>query len=372
MNGGVALVDRGGSARGSQRRLATRYLDERADILDEALARVDTLSTRAANARSIALGPTPPTCCRSSSRRGVVPDVRDRSDLGARRAERLRAQRHVARRSRRRCAARNPDEYVAAVDGGDGRARARDAGPPSARGAVTFDYGNNIRAQAQKAGVARRVRHSRLRAGIHPPALLPGQGAVPLGGALRRSRRHRRDRSARARDVQPTTRRCAGGFASPPSAWRFRDCPRGSSGSATASARSFGLAINDLVRRGERQGADRDRPRPPRHRIGRLAQPRDRRHARWQRRHRRLAGAERAAQHVVRAPRGSRSITAAASASATRCTPEWSSSPTARAKRTKSCNGCSRAIPASGSCGTRTPVIRKQLPWRARVASICR
>ena len=31
------------------------------------------------------------------------------------------------------------------------------------RGAKTFDYGNNIRGQAQKAGVAGRFRHSRLR-----------------------------------------------------------------------------------------------------------------------------------------------------------------------------------------------------------------
>ena len=49
-----------------------------------------------------------------------------------------------------------------------------------------------------------------------------------------------------------------------------------------------------------REGADRHRPRSPRHRLGRLAQPRDRGDARRQRRDRRLAGAERAAQHVVR------------------------------------------------------------------------
>ena len=37
-----------------------------------------------------------------------------------------------------------------------------------------------------------------------------------------------------------------------------------------------GLAFNEMVRNGELKGADRDRPRPPRHRLGRIAQPRKR------------------------------------------------------------------------------------------------
>ena len=86
----------------------------------------------------------------------------------------------------------------------------------------------------------RRVRDSRLRAGVHPAAVLRGQGTVPLGRALGRSGRHRRDRRARARDVRRQRARCAAGFAWPPSASRFRDCPRASSGSATASARGSG------------------------------------------------------------------------------------------------------------------------------------
>ena len=43
------------------------------------------------------------------------------------------------------------------------------------KGAITFDYGNNIRAQAQKAG-EKRVRHSRVRSRIHSAAVLRGGG----------------------------------------------------------------------------------------------------------------------------------------------------------------------------------------------------
>jgi urocanate hydratase len=57
-----------------------------------------------------------------------------------------------------------------------------------------FDYGNNIRQRALDQGVQGRVRVPRLRAGLHPPAVLPRPRAVPLGGAVGRPRRHRRDR----------------------------------------------------------------------------------------------------------------------------------------------------------------------------------
>jgi urocanate hydratase len=47
-----------------------------------------------------------------------------------------------------------------------------------AKGAVTFDYGNNLRGQVAD------YRHPGLRAGVHPPAVLPGRGAIPLGGPV--------------------------------------------------------------------------------------------------------------------------------------------------------------------------------------------
>ena len=81
---------------------------------------------------------------------------------------------------------------------------------------------------------------------------------------------------------------------------------------------------------GRAQGAGRDRPRPSRFRLGRLAQPRDRSDAGRLRRGVRLAAAQRAAQHAPRAPPGCRCTMAAASAWASRSIPAWSSSPTAR------------------------------------------
>ena len=62
----------------------------------------------------------------------------------------------------------------------------------------------------------------------------------------------------------------------------------------------MGLRFNWLVKHGKVARADRDRARPPRHRLGGVAQPRDRGDAGRLRRHRRLAAAQRAAQHRLR------------------------------------------------------------------------
>ena len=161
-----------------------------------------------------------------------------------------------------------------------------------------------LRQQHPRAGAAgrrrQRVRHSGLRARVHPAALLRGQGAVPLGGALRRSGGHPRHRRGGARDVRRTTRRWCAGSASRASASPFQGLPARILWLGYGERARFGLRINELVREGAHQGADRHRPRSSRHRIGRLAQPRDRRHARRQRRDRRLAGPECAAERVER------------------------------------------------------------------------
>ena len=61
-----------------------------------------------------------------------------------------------------------------------------------------------------------------------------------------------------------------------------------------------GLRFNEMVAVGRAQGPDRDRARPPRHGLGRLAAARDRVDARRLRRGRRLAAPERAAEHRLR------------------------------------------------------------------------
>ena len=150
MNEGVALVVEVDPSR-IERRLASRYLDEASDDLDDALARVQR-SAAAGTPRSIGLLANAADVLPELVRRGVTPDVvTDQTSahdplvgyvpngmtLGE--AARLRAE-APAEYERRSITAMGA--HVAAM-------RALQD-----RGAIVFDYGNNIRAQAVKAGVS--------------------------------------------------------------------------------------------------------------------------------------------------------------------------------------------------------------------------
>src|SRR5258708_9853897 len=148
MNEGIALVIEVDPDR-IQRRLATRYLDERVRSLDEALARIDRCR-RSGEARSIALEGNAADVLPDLVRRGIIPDVvTDQTSAhdalngyvpnGVALAEAIALRRD------------NPAEYerrsMAAM-----AAHVRAMLELQARGAVPFDYGNNIRAQAEKVG----------------------------------------------------------------------------------------------------------------------------------------------------------------------------------------------------------------------------
>ena len=320
MNGGVALVVEVDPAahRAPAGDAATSTSAPRRSTT--ALARVAQCRARRrrrARSRSKA---TPPTCCPSSSRRGVMPDVRHRSDVGARRA--ATATCRTACRSPRptRCARADPDEYVRAVDGRDGRAR-----PGDARRCRRAARSRSTTATTS----ARRPRRPASPTRSTFPASCPEyirplfcEGKGPFRWAAL---------SGDPADIAATDELALEMFADdePLCRWirlarervAFQGLPARIFWLGYGERARFGLALNDLVRRGARHGADRHRPRSSRHRIGRLAEPRDRRHARRQRRDRRLAGPQRAAQHVVAARPGCRCTTAAASASATRSTP---------------------------------------------------
>jgi urocanate hydratase len=149
MNGGVFLgIDVDPSR--IQRRIETRYLDEVADDLDQALARVDAC-VKAGEARSIGLCGNAAAVFRELVKRGVTPDmVTDQTsahdplagyvplDVTLDGADELRQ--------------RDPADYIR-------RARAsmvvhcqamRDL---SSQGAHVFDYGNNLRGQAELGGL---------------------------------------------------------------------------------------------------------------------------------------------------------------------------------------------------------------------------
>src|SRR5262249_37922689 len=134
------------------RRLATKYLDETASSLDDALARARDYCARGI-ARSIGLEANIADVLPALVERDITPDVlTDQTSAhdplngyvpnGMSRAEPLRLR------------ARAAEEYV-------DRARqsmavhVRAMLDLQARGAVTFDYGNNLRAQAEQAGVER-------------------------------------------------------------------------------------------------------------------------------------------------------------------------------------------------------------------------
>ena len=72
MNGAAALVVEVDPQR-IARRLATRYLDETTDSLDEALDRGRPLDARPRRALDRRCAATPPTCCRRWSRAASRP-----------------------------------------------------------------------------------------------------------------------------------------------------------------------------------------------------------------------------------------------------------------------------------------------------------
>jgi urocanate hydratase len=150
MNEGVALVIEVDPSR-IARRLATKYLDETAPTLDEALTRAEDYKQRGV-ARSIGLEANAADVMPELVRRGVTPDVVT-DQTSAHDALDGYVPNGMTFADATRLRERAPDEYVArSMDAMATHVRAMLA--LRARGAVTFDYGNNIRAQAQHAGVA--------------------------------------------------------------------------------------------------------------------------------------------------------------------------------------------------------------------------
>jgi urocanate hydratase len=149
MNGAAALIIEVDSHR-IARRLATKYLDETTTNLDEALTKIDTWR-RDRLARSIALEGNAADVLPELVRRGFAPDVLT-DQTSAHDALNGYVPHGMSLADAMSLRERQPDEYIA-------RAMASMARHVEAmlalqqRGAVTFDYGNNIRAQAARAGV---------------------------------------------------------------------------------------------------------------------------------------------------------------------------------------------------------------------------
>jgi urocanate hydratase len=150
MNGGAALVVEVDPAR-IERRLATGYVDERCNDLDTALARVARWKQEGI-ARSLALEANAAEVLPELVRRGVTPDVLT-DQTSAHDALNGYVPNGLNMKEAAALRRTDPQGYIQ-------RSMAAMAEHVRAmlalerRGAVAFDYGNNIRAQAHKAGVA--------------------------------------------------------------------------------------------------------------------------------------------------------------------------------------------------------------------------
>ena len=278
-----------------ERRLETRYLDEAADSLDDALARVRA----AAAERPGALGRPARERRRGRSRarparRALRPG--HRPDRGARPAERLRPGGTRPSRRPRALRERDPDEYLrraSRVDRGTRRAECSSSPEPGATFSTTATTSEGRRNEAgvedaftYPGFVPAYIRPLFCR-GIGPFrwAVLSGdpEDIAAIDAALRRLFP---DDVLLQRWLELAPERVA--FQGLPA----RICWLGYGDRARA-----GLAINELVRSGQVRGPGRDRARPPRLGLGRVAVPRDRGDARRLRRDRGLADPERAPEH---------------------------------------------------------------------------
>ena len=235
MNEGVILavdVDR----HRIERRLETAYLDELSLDLDEALSRARTAQA-AGQPLSIGLLGNAADVLPELVRRGVLPDMVTDQTSAHDPAQRVRPQSDELRRR-----PRPPQERSRPPHGGGpaghGRARAGHAGPEAA-GSGRLRLRQQHPRRGEEGGCTGRLRLPRLRARLHPSPVLRGEGALPLGGALGRPERPRRDRRRGARDLPAGCGAPALDHAGPARGSSPRACPPASAGWATASAREW-------------------------------------------------------------------------------------------------------------------------------------
>ncbi len=245
MNGGIALVVEVDASR-IDRRLATGYVDERVRDLEAAIERIE-MCKRDGMPRSFALEGNAADVLPQLVRRGFAPDVvtdqtsaHDALDgyvpsgVTLREAETLRQT--------------NPQEYTRRAKSAMGNhVRAMLAFKRS--GSIVFDYGNNIRAQAESAGVADAFEIP----GFVPEYIRPlfCQGKGPFRWAAL---------SGDPRDIHATDDLALEMFAEDDALcrWirlarervRFQGLPARIFWLGYGERARFGLALNDLVRRG--------------------------------------------------------------------------------------------------------------------------
>ena len=245
MNEGVAIVIEVDPTR-IERRLATRYLDEAVDSLDEALSRAARYQHDGV-ARSIGLHGNAAEVLPALVARGITPQVLT-DQTSAHDALLGYVPQGLSLKEAARLRETAPDEYVRRSMASMG-VHVQAMLDLQMRGAVTFDYGNNIRAQAQQAGVA----HAFDIHGFVPEYVRPlfCEGKGPFRWAAL---------SGDPADIHATDKLALEMFADnePLCRWirmaservAFQGLPARIFWLGLGERARFGLAMNDLVRRG--------------------------------------------------------------------------------------------------------------------------
>jgi urocanate hydratase len=245
MNEGVALVAEVDPAR-IARRLATRYLDEVAASVDDALARAAAYRARG-EARSIGVEANAADLLPELVARGITPDVLT-DQTSAHDALLGYVPNGVTLAEAARLRASDPDEYIRrsmAAMADHVRAMLTMQG----RGAIAFDYGNNLRAQAADAGVANAFAIPGFVPEYVRPLFCEGKGPFRWAAL-----------SGDPEDIRATDRLALEMFAGDEALCRwirlagervaFQGLPARIFWLGYGERARFGLALNDLVRRG--------------------------------------------------------------------------------------------------------------------------
>ncbi len=230
MNEGACLVVEVDETR-ARRREAAGYVDEVTESLDEAVALADRWRS-ARVARSVALignaADVLPALAARAWRPDVVTDQTSAHDpLGGYIPAGLHLTDAIALRTD------DPDDYVRRSMTSIA-AHVRAMLDLRRAGAVTFDYGNNIRAHARDAGVDDAFAFPGFVPAFIRPLFCEGRGpfrVAALSGTLPTSP----SSTPRSPSSFPPTRRCSAGSAWPPRRFRCRDSRPASAGSAMAS-----------------------------------------------------------------------------------------------------------------------------------------
>ena len=295
LNGGVCLVVDVDAAR-LRRRVDQRYLDEVADDLDDAVERcLAAKRDRDARCRS-ASSATPPPCFPELLRRGVEIDIV--TDQTSAHDPLSYLPEGVDPDDWHDYADKKPEEFT-------DRARASMAKHVEAMvgfldaGAEVFDYGNSIRDEARQGGYERAFAFPGFVPAYIRPLFCEGKGPFRWAAL-----------SGDPKDIAATDRAVLDLFPENDHLQRWIRAAQdkvalpGPAGPdllarlRRARRRRAAVQRDGRVRRDQR--ADRDRPRPPRLRLGRLAVPGDRGDGRRLGRDRRLAAAQRPGQRLVR------------------------------------------------------------------------